>query len=201
MTTMPADYALPGGGYPIELQVDPPQPQGRLSVFLRFIFAIPHLIIIGALGYAVGVTAFIAWLVILFTGKCPEGLAKFHAGYIRWSARSTAYVYLLSGRYPPFSLDDDSNYPVRANITPQIEGRNRLTVLLRVFMIIPHVIVLAVLMAVGAVLLLVGWLAGIFTGSVPAGIHTYLGGTLRWSTRVMAYYYVLTDESPPFGLR
>lgn len=200
MTAMPADYAMSGGGYPVELQVAGPEPQSRLSVLLRIFLAIPHLIIVAALGYAVAVTVFIAWLAILITGKCPEGLAKFHAGYLRWNTRTTGYLYLLTGRYPAFSLEDDGSYPVRALVTPQVENRNRLTVLIRILMVIPHVIVLYILGIVASVLLLVAWVVGVFTGSVPAGIHTFLAGTLRWATRVMAYLLLLTDEYPPFSM-
>lgn len=200
MTTMSADYAMSGGGYPASIDVDGPQPQNRLSVLLRIFYVIPHALVLAILGYAIGVTAFIAWLVIVITGKCPAGLAKFHAGYLRWNTRAGGYVFLLTDKYPAFSMDADNAYPIRVSIQDQLENRNRLTVLLRLIMVIPHVIALGVIGIVAEVLLFVAWLVALFTGSVPEGIHTFLAGFLRWSVRVNAYALMLTDEYPPFSM-
>lgn len=199
MTAAAAGYQATGA-YPADFQVEPPAPQSRLTVFFRIILAIPHLIILGALNYVVGVTALIAWVAILVTGKCPDGLWKFHAGYLRWYGRAYAYIELLNDRYPPFSLDDDPNYPARFIVEPQLEARNRLTVFLRLILVIPHGIALAVLGIVASILLLIGWIVALVTGSVPAGIHNFLAGVLRWTMRVLAYAYLLRDEYPPFSL-
>jgi Domain of unknown function (DUF4389) len=40
----------------------------------------------------------------------------------------------------------------------------------------------------------------LFTAHWPEGLRTFLVGVLRWSTRVNAYFYLLTDEYPPFSL-
>lgn len=199
MTAAAAGYQMTGA-YPADLQVEPPQVQPRLSVFFRIILAIPHLIILSALGYVVGVTALISWIAILITGKCPDGLWKFHAGYLRWYARAYAYLCLLTCTYPPFSFDEEASYPARFFVEQQLEGRNRLTVFFRLILVIPHMIALAVLGIVASILLLIGWIVALVTGSVPAGIHTFLAGTLRWTLRVNAYLYLLRDEYPPFSL-
>ncbi|MCK9517890.1 MAG: DUF4389 domain-containing protein [Dehalococcoidia bacterium] len=201
MTTTSAEFAMAGGAYPVEVQVEPPVEQNRLSVLLRIIFAIPHAIIISALGYVVGVTAFIAWLIILFTGKCPPGLLKFHAGYVRWAARAYGYLGLLTDKYPPFSLDDDPAYPIRVSVAEAAEGRNRLTVFFRVILAIPHLIVLSILGLVVYIVAFIAWIIALITGVVPEGMHNFIGGVLRWSTRVNAYLYLLRDEYPPFSLQ
>jgi hypothetical protein len=189
------------GGYPVDLQVDPPQPQSRLTVFFRPLLAIPHSIIVGVLAqYALPVVALIAWFAILFTGRFPAGLCEFTAGVIRWQARANGYTYLLTGVYPPFALDEQPGYPVRTAITPQIENRNRLTTFFRIFMVIPHFIVLMFVGIAAVVVLIISWFAALITGAVPVGMHNFLAGTLRWSTRVTAYLFLLTDEYPPFSL-
>jgi hypothetical protein len=48
---------------------------------------------------------FIAQFAVLFTGSFPQGMHGFMAGVLRWSARVNAYLYALTDRYPPFSLD------------------------------------------------------------------------------------------------
>lgn len=93
------------GTYRANVEVDYPEgPRDKLSVGLRIIYAIPHLIILFFLGIAWGVTSIIAWFVILFTGKYPPSLAEFGVNVMRWTVRVEAYMLLLRDEYPPFSL-------------------------------------------------------------------------------------------------
>jgi len=186
--------------YPIGLEVDAPAPQDRLSVLLRILFAIPHLIVLEFVGIAAGAVAVIAWFAILFTGKYPEGMLTFATGALRWQVRAIGYMWLMTDKYPPFSLEEDSAYPIRLVGSGQVEGRNRLTCFFRYFMLIPHAIVLYVLFAVGYVVLVIAWFAALFGGSVPQGLHDFMTGLGRWYTRVSAYAMLLTDEYPPFSL-
>lgn len=186
--------------YPFGLEVDPPAPQSRLTVFFRYFMAIPHLLIVGALGYALGAITVIAWFAILFTGRYPAGMLGFAVNIQHWSTRSNGYIYLLTGQYPPFSLDPDPGYPVRMTGVGTVEGRNRLTVFFRYIMLIPHFIVLMILGVVAAIVLFIAWIAALITGSVPEGMHNFLVGVLRWATRVANYAYLFNDEYPPFSL-
>jgi hypothetical protein len=186
--------------YPLALDVDGPQPQSRLTVFFRGLLLIPHIIILYFISLAVSIVTFIAWFAILFTGKYPAGMLQFSITAMHWSARVSGYMFLLTGAYPPFAMGADANYPVRFSGEGQVEGRNRLTVFFRYFMVIPHMIVLVFLMVVAYVVYFLSWIIALVTGSVPAGMHNYLAGVLRWGTRVNGYYSLLTDEYPPFSL-
>jgi len=55
------------------------------------------------LAAAIGV--FIAWWAILFTANMPRGLFDFITGANRWGYRINAYTWLMTDKYPPFSLD------------------------------------------------------------------------------------------------
>ncbi len=94
------------GPYPASLEITGPEaPRDRLTVALRLILAIPHLIIVSLLGIAWGVTTIIAWLVILVTGQYPTALYEFSVGVLRWTTRVEAYLLLLHDEYPSFSLE------------------------------------------------------------------------------------------------
>ncbi|MFC2021391.1 DUF4389 domain-containing protein, partial [Chloroflexota bacterium] len=54
-------------------------------------------------GIAVGMVVFIAFWVILFTGKYPRGMFDFVVGYQRWTLNVVAHSSLLRDEYPPFS--------------------------------------------------------------------------------------------------
>lgn len=186
--------------YPFGLEADGPAPQSRLTVFFRLIMAIPHAIIVGLLGYALAAITLIAWFAILFTGKYPAGMLGFAVNVQHWQSRYNGYVYLLTGQYPPFALGPDAAYPVRMTGEGVVENRNRVTVFLRIFMIIPHVIVLYFIAIALVVVWVISWFAALFTGSVPAGMHNFMTGALRWTTRVTNYALLFNDEYPPFSL-
>jgi len=187
--------------YPVALEVSAPEPQNRLSVFFRLFLIIPHAIILYFLGIAAEIVVFFAWFIIVFAGRFPAGLWRFVSGYLRWSTRVNAYALLLTGKYPPFALDDDAAYPVRLLIEERVEGRNRLTTFFRILLAIPHWIVLYFLGLAAAVAAFLAWVAALVTGRVPHSLHDFIAGVMRWGARVNAYLYLLVDEYPPFSLQ
>ena len=191
---------MSSGAYPVTLEVDDPQPQNRLSVLIRIIFAIPALLFGIVIGIGLQIVGIIAWFVILFTGKYPAGMLNFTEGGLRYSARLCGYLYLLTDKMPSFSLDADPSYPVRLAVQGQIEGRNRLTCFFRLIMAIPHYIILGILNYVIGVVVFVAWLMALFTGSVAPGLHNFIAGYVRWTLRAQAYAMLVTDEYPPFSL-
>lgn len=95
---------------------------------------------------------------------------------------------------------DYPNHPtipeVSVRITPQV---NRLTVLFRLVLVIPHQVALLVLAIPLMVILPISWLVALVTGQVPAGLASYLEGYTCWVSRVNAYTYMMVDDYPPFS--
>jgi hypothetical protein len=91
-------------GYPIDLEVDPPQPQSRLTVFFRIILAIPALFVANILSNLSQLLAVFSWFIALVTGRVPEGLRNFAVLALRFETQTYAYVLLLTGRYPSFNV-------------------------------------------------------------------------------------------------
>ena len=79
-------------------------------------------------------------------------------------------------------------------------NQNRVTVLFRLILVIPQLIVVALVGLAAGVVLVISWFAALFTGTVPEGCAEFLSGFLRWLARVDAYLFLLTDEYPPFSL-
>ena len=195
----------PAPGYPAPFAVDAQDTITNWRPLVQWLLAIPHFIVLYALGILSQVVAVVAWFVILFTGKLPEGLAGVQHLYVRYANRTYAYAGFLREEYPPFTFDttaeDPGDYPaVRTAFTPSYEDRNRLTVAFRFILVIPHLIVLSVLALVAYLLVLVNVVVVLVTGSWSAGMRDFVVGTLRWATRVNAYQLLLTDEYPPFSL-
>ena len=92
------------GTYPIDLEVDPPEQQNRLTVFFRWILAIPALLLANILSNLSQLLAVFSWFVALVTGRVPEGLRNFAALALRFETQTYAYVMLLTGHYPSFNV-------------------------------------------------------------------------------------------------
>ena len=92
------------GTYPIDLEVDRPEQQNRLTVFFRSILAIPALLLANILSNLSQLLAVFSWFVALVTGRVPEGLRNFAALALRFETQTYAYVMLLTGHYPSFNV-------------------------------------------------------------------------------------------------
>lgn len=208
--------------YPVKLHVEP-QTDGRnrLTVAFRFILAIPHLILVGGplaatvswswssddrwqlgtggglLGAVVFVVTVIAWFAILITGQHPQGLWNLSAFYLRWRVRAVAYSALFRDEYPPFG---DGPYPAGIDLAPPAAERDRLTVALRLFLVIPHLLVVWALGIVWGITTIIAWFAILFTGRYPETLYDFGVGVFRWNIRLEAYLLLLRDDYPPFSL-
>src|SRR5581483_1768391 len=89
-----------GGTYPVDLRVDRPQPQGRLSVFFRLLLAVPALVLAYVFRLVNQVVAVLGWFYSLAFGRMNEGMRNISSWLLRYEAQTYAYVYLLALRYP-----------------------------------------------------------------------------------------------------
>jgi hypothetical protein len=171
-----------------------PAEQRRLTVLVRIILAIPHLVVLYVLGIAAEVVALICWFAALFTGRLPEGLAEFQVGYLRWLTRVSGYLFLLTDAYPPFELAD-AQYPVRIRATPG--PLNRLAVLFRIILVIPAWIVSGLLgYGLGLLVMFITWLIVLIAGRMPRSLHESLAAVVRYQVRVIGYFLMLTARYP-----
>ena len=88
------------GSYEIDIAIDPPVRQRRLTILFRLFLAIPAFVVAGALGSVAFVIAFLGWWYALATARVPEGMRNLGVACLRYSAQTYAYAFLLTGRYP-----------------------------------------------------------------------------------------------------
>jgi Domain of unknown function (DUF4389) len=92
--------------YPVRMGFDQLEHYSRLKTLVRIILAIPIVVVRYVMGLLLEVGAVAAWFVILVTGKMPRGLFDLMVLANSYTARSDAYVYLLTETYPPFQDED-----------------------------------------------------------------------------------------------
>ena len=91
-------------GYPIDIEIEPPQSQNRWTVGFRVILAIPAFIVSGILGYLNRALGIFSWVLAVLMGRVPEGLRNFAAFCVRYEQQTAGYAWLLTGRYPSFNV-------------------------------------------------------------------------------------------------
>jgi hypothetical protein len=206
--------------YPVTIDVERQLAnRDRMTVAFRLLLAIPHFLLVGGIGLgfalsgsrsdystSVGETGFlgavayllaiVSWFTIVIGGSHIPAIRQYTTFYLRWRVRALAYLMLLEDRYPPFG---DAAYPASLTFVDAESRRNRLTVGLRIILIIPHLIVVGLLSIAWWVTSLVAWFAILFTGNYPEGLYNFGTGVLRWFSRVEAYLLLLVDEYPPFS--
>jgi hypothetical protein len=88
------------GGYPVDVEIEPPQPQNRWTVGFRLFLGIPALVVVAALGGLLCAAAFLGWFAALATGRMPQSLLNLGAYTLRYTAEADGYLFLLTDRYP-----------------------------------------------------------------------------------------------------
>jgi hypothetical protein len=204
----------PGSDYPVGVTYTVAERNQRfwaiplIGIVGKIIILIPHLLILGILQYAVNLAQLILWIPVLFTGHYPPWGYVLTGGYLRWNTRVTAFLVGLTDEYPPFTFRSvrEDGRPFLTQVRFSIpEHHSRLWAIpllglaIKLVILIPHYIILSVLGLVSAVVSLVLWIPVLFGGRFPGWGYQVVGGTLRWSVRVLAFSYGLTDRYPPFA--
>jgi hypothetical protein len=207
--------------YPVRIEGTLDPAVSRWLWLVKWLLAIPHYFVLAFLWLAFGVLSVIAFFAILFTGRYPSSIFTFTTGVLRWSWRVAFYAYgaLGTDRYPPFTLQDVPDYPARlyADHPPHL---SRGLVLVKWLLAVPHLLIVAILLGGGPYLSshfgdsalsvegggLIGLLTVIagfvllFTGRYPRDLFDLIIGLNRWAYRVAGYFFLMTDEYPPFRL-
>jgi hypothetical protein len=89
-------------------------------------------------------------------------------------------------------------YPIAFALDHEAEDRNRLTTFFRGIVAIPWQIVAYLWGIAAGVVTFIAWFALVFTGRYPQGMYDFNAKYLRMVTRTNAFYYLATDEFPPF---
>ena len=186
------------GDYPVRLYAERQERYSRFLPLVKWLIAFPHYIALIFVGIGAFFAIIGAFFAVLFTGRFPRGIFDFLLGVIRWSYRVTAYVYLLTDRYPPFSLDEEPDYPVRVDIDypEHVENWRPLVAWL---LAIPYLFVAGVLGSLAGIVAFVGIFVILFTEELPEGMFALIFVPLRWLVRGHAYATWMVTKYPPFS--
>ena len=205
--------------HPVRLVVEDDYRRSRLTVFFRLLLAIPHIIWFFLWTVLVVITAVVNWLISIFTGRPPRGLHGLMCSYVRYQAHLGAYLALVGNPYPGF-VGEAGEYPIDIRLPDEPVPQRRWTILIRVVLAIPALIVSGALAGStggswlaggsnrrrtrglngGGALLVVcgvlGWFASLAQGRMPKGLRDAGAYAIGYSAQASAYFLLVTDRYP-----
>jgi hypothetical protein len=175
-------------GYEIE--------RSRLTTFFRLIIAIPWLIWVYIYAIGAQIVAIIAWFALLFTGRYPEGMYGFVAGYLRLSTRVSAYAALLTDELPSFGARPEPEYPVKVDVAPPQERYNRWKTFFKLVLYFPQALIINVLAYVLIAAAFISWFRILFSGRQSITMHEALVVCTAYFVRSTGFLLLLTEAHP-----
>lgn len=191
---------------PVKLIVSDDLQRNRLTVFLRLLLVVPHLLWLIAWGVAAFFAVIASWFATLVRGTSPTGLHEFLALYVRYAIHVYAYLFLAADPYPGFL--GQRGYSVDVDIAPPRE-QNRWTVAFRIVLAIPAILIAATLASSGARNLgfhyglgllgtaaFLGWFVSLARARMGRGLRDTIVYALSYTAQLDAYLLLLTDRYP-----
>jgi hypothetical protein len=205
------------GSYPVDVQIDPPARQRRLGAAVRLLLVMPALILSSALagsavfavfgtlgaGGLVITIATLAWFACLVRGHMPRGMRDAATYAIGYGAQTTAYLLLVTDRYPdstPGRADPEPElpwHPVSVRVDDEL-ARPRLLVLFRLPLCIPHLFWLTAWTVFALAAWFLAFLAALVIGRVPRPLHRFLAAYVRAWTHLSFFLCVVGRQFPGF---
>jgi hypothetical protein len=219
----PAFYLVGDAQYPVDLEIDPPQPQNRWKTAFRIVLAVPAILVASTLlfggsrgggyfsgGLAFGL-AFLAWWVAMVRRRVPRGMRDLLVYCLGYAAQATAYLFLVTDRYPFASpstfvsrpetaeppVDERPTHPVSMSVADDLR-RSRLLVLLRLPLAIPHLVWLTLWAIVAVLTSILTWALALVTGRPPRPFHRFLSRFVRYAVHVYAFVCLVGNPFPGF---
>jgi hypothetical protein len=189
--TVPDPSGPPAPAYPAAFELTYPEEMNRWLPLVKWLLVIPHFFVL----FFVGVYAFFA---VLITGRWPRGAFDYLVGTFRWAFRVVAYYHLMTDVYPPFTLADVPDYPLRLDVEYP-EHIDRWRPLVQWLLAIPYLFVASILYWLTGILTFVAFFCVLFTKRIPRELFELMIPGLRWNLRGSAYAYFMSDRYPPFA--
>jgi 2-(1,2-epoxy-1,2-dihydrophenyl)acetyl-CoA isomerase len=180
--------------HPINLVVTDDLKRWRLTVALRWLLALPHLLVLPAWLFIAVPVGIVNWFITLARGRPSAGVHAWTSRLIRYQVHVNAYVYLVADPYPSFR-GWPGRYPVDLAIGPPTE-QARLKTLFRIVLVIPAYVFAYVLSYVVSIVGFLGLFYALATGRYPRGFRDLSTYGLRFQAQTFGYLFLLTDKYP-----
>lgn len=200
--------------HPVRLLLSDDLQRDRLTVFFRFVLAIPHFIWVALWSIVALLVAVVNWVAALILGRTPAQLHRFLAAYVRYVTQFYGYYHLVANPYPAFS--GRAAYPVDLTIAAPAR-QSRWSIAIRAPLLLPAALIFLGLAGTPAgvnrgtrgtsanytvnlgllhVSAFLGWFASLARGGMPRGLRDAGAYSLSYGAQFWSYALLLTDRYP-----
>ena len=169
----------------------------RLAVLFRPLLLVPAAVVALVWALVVAVAAPLAWVIALVTGRVPRFLHRTLRAALGYLVQVDAWATLVSGRYPWPRRRSRHPVQLRCLRAPQ----RRWTVLLRLVLALPALVLASVLGVVHLCTAVAAWFVALVLGRTTAGLRELGAFCLRYATETAAYVLLLTARYPRLAPR
>lgn len=180
--------------HPIRVVVRDDLRRSRLTVLLRFVLVIPHILWLYCFSIGAFFVAIVNWFGTVITGKPQAGMHDFLARYVRYSVHLSAYIYLVANPFPGF-LGERGSYPLDLEIDGPAR-QNRLVSGFRIPLALPAIVLAYVFGLVVFLVAVPGWFVAIGIGRMPKGMRDISAYCLRFQGQMLGYLTLVTSRYP-----
>jgi hypothetical protein len=180
--------------HPIRIVVRDDLRRSRLTVLLRFVLVIPHILWLYSFSIGAFFVAIVNWFATVITGKPQEGMHDFLARYTRYCVQLSAYLYLGANPFPGF-VGVSGRYPLELEIDGPAR-QNRLVSGFRIPLALPAVVLAYVFGLVVFLVAVPAWFVALGIGRIPKGMRDLTAYCLRYQGQTLGYLTLVTSRYP-----
>ena len=197
VTTGGSPDLIAADGYPVGVDAQLLPEYSRFMPLIKWLILLPHYVVLFFLAIGAMFVSFIAFFATLFTAKYPEGMWNYMVGFQRWALRVMAYNFLITDKYPPFTLQETADDTIQLKAEhPERVARWR--PFFAWLIVIPYAIVASLVFLVAQICSVFAFFTILFTKRIPDGLFNVIRNGFTWNIRASFYGYWMSTEYPPF---
>ncbi len=185
------------GRYPVGLSVTRQWEFARIHVVLRFIAAFVLYVVVPPLLVLLILVVPVVTAVLAQRADGERFHERYHANYLKvlqFLVGLNAYLLVVTDSFPEWGVEGPVKVEVRPTGSPTVGSA-----LARIFMVIPHLIVIVLLSAFAGVASILAMIMVLLDNTVPDVLWRFQAGFVTWYARALAYLYSMVEEYPPFA--
>jgi Domain of unknown function (DUF4389) len=164
----------------------------RIAVLLRVPLAIPPALVLVAWSIPAAAALLVAWPATLVRGQTPRRLHHLLVGYLSAWTQLSAWLELVSGRYP--RLHRRYLHPVQVHASRLQQPR--LGTLFRPVLALPGAVLASVLGVVLAGTAVAAWFVAVALGRTTEGLCELGAFCLRYQVETLAFLLLVSPSAP-----
>ena len=162
----------------------------RLFVLLRLPAALAPLAVLAIWSLPASVAVVIGWVAAVVVGRVPRGVHRFLSAYLRYAASTSAWLNLVTRRYPRVRRASGVTFDAMREPQP------RLVTFGRVLLALPGLVLGSAFGVVLGLTAVAVWFVALVRGRTTEGLRELGAFCIRYHVECVAFLFLLTPRAP-----